>query len=106
MDSDGFQILIEQDYKEFSKWEKNAKKMSLEELRENYNKWLQKMIDVKEKYGFSKEQENKDDVSTFMVKLTYFYYLAMFCWKSLQAYTEKLEEREKLKKPRKQNRKS
>lgn len=91
MDSDGFTLLIERDYEEFTAWEKRSKKMSLEELKDNYNKWRQKMKDVTEKYGFSIEREHKDNISTFMVQLTYFYYLAMFCWKSLHAYTEKLQ---------------
>ncbi|KAF6247128.1 hypothetical protein C6990_05455 [Nitrosopumilus sp. b3] len=99
MDFDGFQLLIERDYKEFAEFEENSKNMSLEELKENHNNWRNKMKDITEKYGFSNESEKDPDISLFMVKLTYFYYLAMFCWKSLRAYTERLaEEHQKLKK--------
>ena len=39
MDFDGFMLLIQRDYEKFEVWEKDAKKHSLEELRENYNYW-------------------------------------------------------------------
>ena len=102
VDFDGFQLLIERDYREFTEFEENSKKRSLEELKENHNYWRNKMKDATEKYGFSNEKEGDSNISLFMARLTYFYYLAMFGWKSLRAYTEKLaEENQKLKKSKK-----
>ena len=57
------------------------------------------MIDDNEKYGFSKTAEGNENISDFMAKIVYFYYLAMMGWSTLRAYTNKLEcENKKLKK--------
>lgn len=95
MDYDGFMLLMERDFEKFTNWEKKSKKMSLEQLRKNHNEWHQKMIDVKEKYGFSNKPAEKEDISIFMVKTVYFYYLAMIGWFTLRAYTDKLREENK-----------
>lgn len=99
MDHDGFMLLIDRDFEAFSEWEKKSKNMSIEQLRKNYNEWRQKMIDAKEKYGFSKNTEGNENISDFMAKTVYFYYLAMIGWSALRVYTEKLQdENKKLKK--------
>lgn len=99
MDYDGFILLIDRDFGKFSEWEKNSKNMSIEQLRQNYNDWRQKMLDAKEKYGFSNNVEGNENISDFMVKTVYFYYLAMIGWSTLRAYTDKLQdENKKLKK--------
>lgn len=99
MDYDGFILLIDRDFEKFSEWEKKSKNMSVEQLRKNYNEWHQKMIDAKEKYGFSNNTEGNENIPDFMVKTVYFYYLAMIGWSTLRAYTEKIQdENKKLKK--------
>lgn len=99
MDFDGFMLLMDRDFGTFSEWEKKSKNMSIEQLRKNYNEWRQKMIDAKEKYGFSNNTEGNENISDFMVKTVYFYYLAMIGWSTLRAYTDKLQdENMKLKK--------
>ena len=99
MDPDGFMLLMDQDFEKFSEWEKNSKNMSIKQLLTNHNEWRKKMIDAKEKYGFSNNAEGNENISDFMAKTVYFYYLAMIGWSTLRAYANKLEcENKKLKK--------
>lgn len=99
MDPDGFLLLMDRDFEKFNEWEKNSKNMSIKQLLTSHNEWRKKMIDAKEKYGFSNDAEGNENISDFMAKTVYFYYLAMIGWSTLRAYANKLEcENKKLKK--------
>lgn len=105
MDYDGFKLLIDRDYEKFIEQDKASKTKSLEELRTIYNDWHTKMLESQEKYGFANDTTGDKDLSLFMAKTTYFYYLAMFGWTSLRNYTDKLrKEHEELKKQSKPKR--
>ena len=92
LDYDGFKLLIDRDYEKFVEQDKVSKTKSLKELRDIYNEWHEKMTESLEKYGFSNETTDNKDISIFMAKTIYFYYLAMFGWSSLRNYTGKLRE--------------
>ncbi|MCH7560053.1 MAG: hypothetical protein IIC67_01555 [Thaumarchaeota archaeon] len=76
-------------------WEKDSKKHSLEELRENYNYWKDHFKEATEKYWNLDKDEKDKEISTFMGKITYFLYLSKISWNSLSAYTEKLQKESK-----------
>ena len=61
VDFDGFMLLIQRDYEKFEVWEKDSKKHSLEELRENYNYWKDHFKEATEKYwNLDKDEKDKE----------------------------------------------
>lgn len=50
MGFDGFMLLMDKDRVKFDEWEKQAKKMSTDELRIGYNEWVEYFAEMQEKY--------------------------------------------------------
>lgn len=92
MDFDGFMLLMDKDQAKFDEWEKQAKKMSTDELRISYNQWLEYFIEMKDKYWIVKSDDKIENFSILAAKLAYFMYLTSFVWFVLGAYTKKLRQ--------------
>lgn len=112
MDTDGFMLLMDRDFERFRKWESECDNKTLDELNKDYHYWRQNAADAREKYGFTKVDAEKKDISEFMGKITYLYHVDLFAWTALTVYTRKLQEEYHLlkrpktaKKTRKRNKK-
>lgn len=107
MDYDGFLMLIDRDYKKFKEWQKNTEKLSLEQLRNDYNDWNKHVMEAYDKHWHSEKYEENKDATLFVAKLVYLYYLTNFAWWALSEYTHKLRsEYEKLKETKKHKKKT
>lgn len=96
MDFDGFMLLMDKDRAKFDEWEKQAEKMSTDELRLSYNEWVEYFIEMQGKYWIVRSDDKIENFSILAAKLAYFMYLATFVWFVLGEYTKKLRQENKL----------
>ncbi|MEW6043066.1 MAG: hypothetical protein AB1608_02275 [Thermoproteota archaeon] len=91
MDFDGLLALMDRDHERFEEWMKGYDRLTLKELRDNYQNWLGRYLDAKKKYMNLKPENEAREITFFAGKLTYFYILANYTLVSLTIYSSKLE---------------
>lgn len=70
MDLDGLLALMDRDHERFEEWMKGYDRLTLKELSDNYQDWLGRYLNAKEKYMNLKPENEAREITFFAGKLT------------------------------------